>query len=354
MTHVTDHLSSAGTGVTASATTRPGRRMRVARYLVGYVAVAAILPYLSLKLAWLSGSTVGWADPELARGSGLYSLNIATAGMDVVALAAALTFTHRWGRRVPGWLVLFPLWVGTGFLAPIVLVHPFNAVHAALTGAPVTPPESPLESWVPPLVYTGFTVQGLALLTAFVLYAISRWPSVFRTTVADVPAGSTAGLQRVVGPAAALLAGVVGAVHLFWAVGGTFGIPASLLAGRGLPGLVVDGVFGAFAVGSGLGLLALVVRRGPTVPYWLPLTLTWTGAGSLFAWGLYNVVNTLGGTALGAAGEPGMAIYNLTSLAGLLAGTLVGTVAAFVLAERDTIHAHPAGGRATTSGATRG
>ena len=67
------------------------------RVVVGYLVVAAILPYLLLKAAWITGSTIGFAtessvDPRVMLGG-----NIATAGMELVAIAVVLAFTRMTG-----------------------------------------------------------------------------------------------------------------------------------------------------------------------------------------------------------------------------------------------------------------
>src|SRR5437899_1965486 len=53
------------------------------------VAVSATLPYLTLKLLWLSGSTVGITDPAQADDPILWTLNLVTFGMDAAALLLA-------------------------------------------------------------------------------------------------------------------------------------------------------------------------------------------------------------------------------------------------------------------------
>src|ERR1041384_23101 len=95
-----------------------------ARMLAGAAVIVGTLPYLTLKLLWLTGSTVGLTDPAFADDTSLHYLNLATAGMDLVAVLVALALTQNWGLRLPAWLVLLPIWIGTGFLAPILLAAP--------------------------------------------------------------------------------------------------------------------------------------------------------------------------------------------------------------------------------------
>lgn len=144
--------------------------MSTTRLVVGYAAILGTLPYLLLKGAWLSGSTIGITDPAMAHDGSLFVLNLITAGMDLVAIVVALGLTYPWGQRVPAWLVFFPMWVGAGFLAPITLALPFIGLS--------TSDIKFLEPWVQPVVYSGFAWQGITLMLAFALYARVRWPGV--------------------------------------------------------------------------------------------------------------------------------------------------------------------------------
>src|SRR5262245_43694463 len=107
-------------------------RIGVTRLIAGYAAIIFILPYLAFKIAWISRTPVGLIDESLAYNSVMLALNILTFFMDTVAVLLALTFTHRWGLRAPAWLALAPMWVGTGFLAPIILAVPTSALTSLL------------------------------------------------------------------------------------------------------------------------------------------------------------------------------------------------------------------------------
>jgi len=41
--------------------------------------------------------------------------------------------SHHWGRRLPAWLVLVPIWVGIGLLVPAVVALINGAMAAAVT-----------------------------------------------------------------------------------------------------------------------------------------------------------------------------------------------------------------------------
>ena len=174
----------------------------------------------------------------------------------------------------------------------------------------------------------------------------------FRTppSSAAPAAGPTSSLQVLVATPAAALAVGVGLLYLFWALGGEAGLPPAQRGETDLGGALVFGAYGLLAVAGGLGTLALVRRWWPRTPPWVPLTLVWLGAGSTFAWGLWSVLSELGGTALHGSGAiAGTEVVELAGTARLLAGTLLGTVAAFAFAERHAVRPQatpPADGRA--------
>ncbi|MCP9954531.1 hypothetical protein LUX33_43155 [Actinomadura madurae] len=96
--------------MTVSAHPLPGRaraahggpgRLRLA---VCAATIAACVPYLTIKIAWLSGGTVGWNDASAAEDTALYAGNAITMGMDAVAVLVAMAFTFPWGGACrAGW-----------------------------------------------------------------------------------------------------------------------------------------------------------------------------------------------------------------------------------------------------------
>ncbi|MEV6522577.1 hypothetical protein AB0M43_11580 [Longispora sp. NPDC051575] len=287
------------------------------RTFVGYAAVASALPYLALKTAWLAGNDVGINDPALLDDPALFAANAVTAAMELVGVLMALAFTHDWGRRIPAWLVAFPLWVGTGLLAPIALAAPLAIATQGL------PAEGPLRDWVFVVVYGGFSVQGVLLALAFFLYCRDRWSGLF----ADRPErpGPTRALQVLLARVAAGLAGVLGAVELYWGLGGGAGLPA------GYP-TSTFGVNGVLTLAAAAGLLAMVHRRGR---FGVALVVTWVGAGAMFGWGLWMFVNLLQGGGIDAS-KDATGVMDAVDGLKVLAAVLMGTVAAFVLVERQS------------------
>ncbi|MFE1549336.1 hypothetical protein [Streptomyces sp. NPDC058718] len=137
----------------------------------GLVAVAALVPYTTLKTAWALGLTVGYtgtgrpgADPEYTSDLGiwLYDHGVdVTAALAVLGMVLALALTRPWGRRLPRPPMLALGWAGAGALAP------FGALLAAVgvlawTGA-IGSGLDDHAPWVVAVAYGGFSCYGLAL-----------------------------------------------------------------------------------------------------------------------------------------------------------------------------------------------
>ncbi|MCM2422495.1 hypothetical protein [Streptomyces sp. RKAG293] len=93
-----------------SPPTASRRRTAPARRALRAVAIAACLPYLALKVTWLSGSTVGIPAGSSLRGSledsALYAVNVLTVAMDLASSRSPSS--EAWG----GWMLL------AGIVAP--------------------------------------------------------------------------------------------------------------------------------------------------------------------------------------------------------------------------------------------
>jgi hypothetical protein len=192
-------MTTTAPGTLAHTTTTPARRE------LGWTAAAGALPYLTLKVAWLTGHPVG-ADPDLLADPSVTVLNAVTLALDLVVVVLALALTHPWGYRLPGWTLLLPAWVGTGFLLPIALLVLPAVVVAG--GAPASG-GGPLEPWVQPVVYGGFAWQGVLLLAAFLLHARDRWAGTLAAA-----GGPVTPLLRVLATGGAAAAGVSALLHL--------------------------------------------------------------------------------------------------------------------------------------------
>ncbi|MFE7587838.1 hypothetical protein ACFU6K_00445 [Kitasatospora sp. NPDC057512] len=309
----------------------------VVRAGAAWTAVAATGPYLTLKLLWLTGHPVGAGDPgEMDR---LWLVNLLTFGMDAIAVALALAFVRPWGRRAPAGLVAFPMWVATGLLGTILVALPLYLLSLLVLGPESTgQDDKDLGGWVFPVVYGGFAVQGLALITAFTLYARRRWAGLLRERIGDLPDSPTLTVQRVLACVAALLAAGVAAGRVYWALGGTAGLPQDLVDGRSRGVAVMNGVTAVMAVAAAAALLVLVFRVRPGRRLLGPLLVVWTAAASLFGWGAWQLV------AFGAMStrvtELRTAVPGLTPLveaAQVVAAVLVLAVGAVALTERGAL-----------------
>lgn len=303
-------------------------RKGVIRLIPGYAAIVFMLPYLALKIAWISGAPIGMLNKNLVAEPSMIALNILTFCMDAVAVLLALIFTHNWGLRAPAWPTLFPTWVGTGFLAPIAVATPIIALAGMLgLGSGQRPSSAParLEPWVTEMVFTSFVGQGLALMTAFILYVRARWGAFLRAQIGE---GQPPRLAiALLGNVASVVAAAVGLLHLLWAGGAPLGLPPGLLQSRGANFYLLHATFGLAALSAAAGIVMLVNRLGRW-PLWFPLILAWAGSGAMFSWGSWLLMATV------LAFSRGVDSWLLTSnnviktVAGLLIGAMIGLLAA--------------------------
>lgn len=312
------------------------------RVVVGYLVMAAMLPYLLLKAAWITGSTIGFATESSVDPRVLLGGNIATAGMELVAIVVVLAFTHDWGMRLPAWSVLLPAWVGTGLLAPFVVAGPLVVVSVATESSSVG--DSSFEPWVGPVVYSSFGAQAVGIALTFALYARARWPRVLRSRGRCRSAGPRPVLASAAWVAAVLL-GVVAAVRLLWGLDPAAAASFGLTDARGATERAADVGAAAFALMAAVGLLVLVRRGRARTPLWVPLTLAWVGSGATFAGGWWPVLLWIGEVAGAGTSSPGEGLVAGVHLVQVIAGLLVATVGAVVLAGRDGEPRLPAGHR---------
>jgi hypothetical protein len=300
---------------------RPLHTTRV-RIAACVVAIVSCLPYVTLKVAWLLGSSVGSA--SAAGAAELHDSrhqvgNVLTLAMALVAIALALALTHRRGQVLPAALLVIPVWVGTGLLAPLALGLPFGIVGQAIAGGSASA-DTELQGWVYALVYGGFTMQALALLVAFAFYARARWPQVFRSRTRTPSRTGIHALPL----AGAVSTALYGLVNLAWAAAGQrlaappdFDTVAqrSLLASTGLLALA-----GAWA------LLRLVdpPSRGWAVDrFGVLVSVAWVGSATSFASGCAQFAL--------AADSPSMATALLLAL-GAISGPMIGGAALSAIA----------------------
>lgn len=241
----------------------PLPRVGPVRRSLAVFAALMTLPYLVLKIAWLSGSRVGLQDPEFGTGTAMLVLNSLTLGLDVVALVLAGVFFFRRGIRAPLWLVLPPMWIGAGLLGHILVTMPANLVWQFVTPAQPTSGElPPIADWVYAAVYAGFTGLGIGLLGAFAVYAWQRW--------GHLPFTPTGPRARVALRGATALVVVAGVAH-------------AVLSDVPQLNRVIDLVMAGVVAASLLALTRPGAGRGT-------VAVAFAGTGALTAWGTYLAV----------------------------------------------------------------
>ncbi|MEV8366050.1 hypothetical protein [Streptomyces niveus] len=295
-----------------------GRGVRALRA----VAIASCLPYITLKILWIAGDRTGVPDGStlLDHRARMAVANGVSVVLDATVVVLALLLTQPWGRRVPAWLLVLPMWAAAGLLAPIMTGYPLQLAASVVEGSRPAPSNSEpfLDAWVFGVVYGGFILQGLTLGALFVRYARRRWGHLWRVRVGDPPA--TTAIRAAV-TAGSLLALLPAVMHLLWAAGATTGLSADRVESRSTDFYLVEGVNGLFAVVAVVGTLLLVFqfRRGTGLsPRW-PLAAAWVGSGTLGCWGGFLfLVTALPGEQDGRAAGLMVLTYAVSMVAGLL------------------------------------
>jgi hypothetical protein len=256
------------------------------------VSAAACLPYLFLKVLWTLDLPVGVTDRSQLHNNEWVAGNAVMAVVQLTAVVLVLALTRPWSARVPTWLLLFPVWVGTGLLFQVV-------VGSALVGLSSTASQGSamdtggIALWVYVVVYTSFAVQGVALAIAFTCHVRARWGPLWDERTGDILALPAARVRPwperhlvLMAQMVAVLALVIALVFAYWAAGGSMGLSearppdaAAMQASR--------------AVGAALaaaGLLCLARSWGNQRRFWQPAALTWVGSGAMVAFDLLAVV----------------------------------------------------------------
>ncbi|BBG03033.1 MULTISPECIES: hypothetical protein [Pseudonocardia] len=278
-----------------------------ARRVLGLGAAAGTLPYLWLKISWLSGNPLGIEDPNLLQDTSFLVANAVTVLLAICVSGLAAVLGTRWALRAPAVVVLLPGWVGTGLLLPTVLVAP-------LVPLVTSDPADGIAGWVTPTVYSGFAVQGVFLLAAFALFVRDRW---WRAAVTPSPVPE---------PVRALLRATAGGGAVF----GTVSAALQLIdaAGSGsFTGVAVGVVHAGLAVTGVVAVLALAAgRAGPST-----VIAAWAGSSAPFAAGLWAAATAMTTTAGGSG-----ALLGLADLTGLLSGFAL-AVAALIAVSGSTV-----------------
>jgi hypothetical protein len=290
-------------------------RVRIEPVALGLV-VLAVVPYLALKVLWLTGVGIGArSEAVLAE---LHSTrmvvgNNVTIVLELMAVGLALALASGWGRRVPAWIMLGVGAGATGLLAPILLGLPVGSVlQLSVQGDVRTNGMDHLSPWVFAIVYGGFGLMAVGIVVLASRYAAARWSHVLRRPPGRPPvwASGTGGLGLL----------PFGAAMLWWGVSvpGSTG-PQAMDAVVQRVTLVVTGLL---AVAGFLApLLPGIARRGPRLA-WLAL---WVGCTTAALQAPSQVLLANGGHPTGAIllmgllTVPGSATYGLLVLRGHLA-----------------------------------
>ena len=293
-----------------------------------WLSAACCLPYLLIKVAWAVGVPVGITERGLLNDSDWTSANALMAVGELVGVLLVVVITRPWSLRLPAWLVLFPAWMGTGLLFPIVAVAALAGVVGS-SGGDTGGDSGGFRPWVFVLVYAGFAGQGVALAVAFGCYIRARWGRLLGARTGDVLARRGFLPYVVLARVAvglAVLAVVVAGVFGYWAAGGEHGLPA------GFP-WEHFAVQSAGALVAAAGMLGLAGRWGSRTRCWLPVTLAWVGSGSLAAFdGLNLVLIRLIGADSFAGGASPWVLFDTVQVVEVTTGVLAAVVAAAVVA----------------------
>ncbi|MEU8775272.1 hypothetical protein [Streptomyces sp. NPDC048606] len=309
-------------GPTPTAAPR-GAGLGTGRRLLRALAVAATLPYVALKAAWLGGSRIGIPPDSvlLESGSFLVVANAVTLAMDACVIVLALVLTRPWGMRVPAPVLTLPVFVATGLLAPIVVTSPVQLLIRVVGPGQTAPAagEPFLDPWVFGVVYGGFIVQALALMGLFVPYARERWGGLWQGSLGPRLPSPTG----VVTAAAVVTGAVVAAVHLYWAFGGSAGLPAARVALYSAETGAGSAALALFVLGAATG--AVLLARGGARSARAPMALAWVCAAASLCWGGWLTVALLAPDIGGAEGDTRVMglIYAGQMITGLLASIVV-------------------------------
>jgi hypothetical protein len=305
------------------------------RAVAGYGTVIAATPYLLIKIAW----TLGFFLPTEQMGDASWrAVNAATAVCAAVGILLALAFCMPWGERLPAWLVALPVWVGSGLLVPMLLVAPVLGPVAVFRDTQAG--AAHIWAYEQILIMVSLVGVAIGLPLAFAGYVRSRWPEAIagRISPQDMP-GHTGQMQITLGRLVAAGCIVVGLVRGFWAVGGTLGLDAALLANRDPWWHLLSLSASVWAFAGAWGVLVLTSRSGSQ---WFlpPMAAAWVSSGMLFSYSLYDLL--LYTTGLRPPPEYPLALL-VTREAGIVLGVMMGMILLLVLHDRRLTYRAPRG-----------
>ncbi|WP_169091304.1 hypothetical protein [Paenibacillus sp. PL91] len=306
---------------------KSSRWMRT-RKIWGYGTAIAVSPYLFIKIAW----TFGLFMPTDQMGDASWrTANAVTMILAAACVLLAMAFSRPWGLRLPSWLVILPVWVGTGLLAPMLLLAPFLGPAAIKRDMEAGTAN---EFWVYEQIFVMVSLVGVGICLPIALagYAKARWPEALGgpNDCGKLP-GETRKLQITLAQFVAGGCILLAIIKIFWATGGTLGIDPVMLNDRDIWWRLLTLSTGVWALAGAWGLLVLAFRRG-SQRFLPPMAVVWISSGMLFS---YNLFNRLSSTRPDAQSAPEYPIAQvLATEAGTVLGVMMGMTLLLVLHER--------------------
>lgn len=302
------------------------------RWGIVLAAVAAVGPYVVLKVAWLTGRPWGQQDPGLFAAAPYPQANAITLVLDAAVLVVVAALERPVPRRVPWPVVLAPMWLAGGLLMPVVVGVPVLAPAAVADG--VGQAGDPLRGWVYAVVYASLIAQAIVLHVAFARYLHRRPTAIWTFEAGDGSASREAAAAAP--PAVRLLIG--GALLAVAAAVGQWAVAADLgVAGSGWVPALTAGINGGICLLAAGSALVLVLGAPDR---WgrrrrLLLMLVWFATAAMLTWGSYA-------TALGIWAGTGPATLTVSVLRPV-AGVLLAAAVDWHLLSQDTADRQPEG-----------
>jgi hypothetical protein len=303
------------------------KRLIRMRKLWGFGAALSVMPYLLIKIVW----TLGLFIPADHIGDNSWRMiNAATAVIAAFGIFLAMAFCRPWGERLPAWLVVLPVWIGTGLLVPMLFLAPILG-PAAMNQDRVAG-SADIWAYEQFLIMISLIGVGICLPIALAGYVKKRWPEALGGAHdLGEPPGNTYSLQIIIGRMAAVGCIILGVLKLFWAAGGTIGIDPSMLDDRNVWWHLLSFSTGAWALAGAWGILVLTSRKG-SKSFLPPMAAAWISSGMLFS---YNIFANLSALIYDKQQTPEYPILRvLTTEAGIILGVILGLVILLVLQER--------------------
>lgn len=286
-------------------------KISLTRIILCYSIIASALPYIILKLLWLSGNNIGMNDPHFFNTKGFLIGNIVSFLMDAFLIVLALGLTYNWGLKLPGKLLVFFIWCATGLLAPIAV----SVGLSMLIKQDVNTEKGPLKLWVFQLVYFSFTIQGALLCAAFSNYTKKRWRKLFIRH----PKVNAGYMNIFIAILSLFIIVCIIIIRVAWLFGLKTGMPEGMMDFSFNKLLITNLSFLVFDILILVGgIYFLNKQRHETIKPFVFLFL-WFGAGTVFTWGCWEVFTAIGFSKFNGS------VYNLISIAKIVCGMCVVT-----------------------------